>query len=139
VVGGATAADPAAVATFSAPVHAVRPIHAGDTISYGATYRAESDADVVTLGAGYADGIHRALSNRGSVAFGQLVVAIAGRVTMDMTMAVVPRGTVRVGDRATIFGGPIRLDAQAAAAGTIAYELLTSVGQRVARRYQGVA
>jgi len=77
------------------------------------------------------------LGLRGLVALGDQLVTIAGRVTMDMTMVVVPRGTVRVGDRATFFGGPIPLDAQAERAGTISYELLTAVGPRVVRRYHG--
>jgi alanine racemase len=135
--GKAGSLIPEPVATFGAVVVEVSPIRPGDTVSYGATYRAEADADVVTLGAGYADGVRRSLGNRGLVAFGERLLPIAGRVTMDMTMVVVPRGTVRVGDRGLFFGGPNDLEAQASRAGTISYELLTAVGPRVARRYLG--
>jgi alanine racemase len=54
---------------------------------------------------------------------------------MDMCMALVD-ATVRIGDVATIFGGAISLDQQAAAAGTISYELLTRLGSRLPRQYQ---
>jgi alanine racemase len=128
---------PSPVARLEALVDAVRPVAPGDTISYGATYRVADAADGLTLGIGYADGLIRALSNRGWVAVGDQRYRIAGRVTMDMTMVVVPRGAAAAGDRVTLFGGPIPLDEQAALAGTISYELLTAVGRRVRRRYLG--
>jgi alanine racemase len=118
-------------------VYSVGPLRPGDTVSSGATFRATAPGEVVTLGAGYADGVRRSLGNRGLVAFGDRLVPIAGRITMDATMVVVPRGTVRVGDRGTFFGGLNPLDAQAERAGTISYELLTAVGPRVVRRYHG--
>ena len=52
-----------------------------------------------------------------------------------MTMIAVPAGSVQLGDVATFYGGVISLDEQAAAAGTIGYELLTALGSRVQRRY----
>ena len=55
---------------------------------------------------------------------------------MDMTMLDVGDATPKPGDVATIYGGRVSLDQQAAAAGTIAYELLTSLGSRVPRRYR---
>ena len=55
---------------------------------------------------------------------------------MDMCMAAVDDGQVAVGDIATIFGGLVTLDQQARSAGTIAYELLTSLGPRLPRRYR---
>jgi alanine racemase len=55
---------------------------------------------------------------------------------MDMTMLHAP-ATVGLGDVATIYGGLIGLEEQAARAGTIGYELLTSIGRRVPRRYEG--
>lgn len=125
-----------AVAELTAAVVAVRPLRAGDPVSYGGSYRAEADAEVATLAIGYADGVHRTLGNSGIVAIGNQALSITGRVTMDMTMVVAPRGAIRVGQMATIFGGSVGLDAQADRAGTISYELLTSVGSRVIRRYR---
>ena len=64
---------------------------------------------------------------------------IAGRVTMDMTMLDVGDTVVTVGDVATVFGGRVSLDAQAGAAGTISYELLTALGRRIDRRHSGAS
>ena len=61
---------------------------------------------------------------------------VAGRVTMDMTMVDAGDSPVAPGDVATVFGGRVSLDAQAAAAGTIAYEMLTALAPRVPRRYE---
>jgi len=57
-----------------------------------------------------------------------------GRVAMDMVMVAVD-DAIAQGDVATFFGGLISLDAQAEVAGTVSYELLTSIGSRVVRRY----
>lgn len=137
--GRAGGLEPEPVVRLSARVVAVRPIRAGDTVSYGATFRAPDDGEVVILAIGYADGLPRALGNRGAVRLGGTEARIAGRVTMDMTMTVVPRGTARVGQRAVLYGPELSIDAQAEAAGTIAYELLTSLGSRVIRHYRGAA
>ena len=127
---------PSAVVTLSTRVVAVRVVEAGETVSYGAAWTADAPTMIVTLSAGYADGLHRSLSGRGKVEINGVLAPIAGRVTMDMTMAALPAATrVAPGDVATIIGGRILLDQQAAAAGTIAYELLTSMGTRVERHY----
>ncbi len=125
---------PVAVVRLQARVVAVRTVRAGDSVSYDATWVAEADTVVATLGIGYADGLHRSLSNRGVVELDGAVVPIVGRVTMDFTM-VVPAGPCRIGDVATIFGGRVSLDDQATRAGTISYELLTAMGPRIQRRY----
>lgn len=137
--GRAGGLDPAPVARLEARVVAVRPIRAGDPVSYGATFRAPRDGEVATLGIGYADGVPRSLGGSGRVWLGGAAHPIAGRVTMDMTMTVVPAGTARVGDRAELFGPHLAIDDQAHAAGTIAYELLTRLGPRVRRHYRGAA
>lgn len=127
---------PSTVLTLRSQVISVRQVAAGDSVSYGATWTAPEETTVATLGCGYADGIHRSLSNRGKVELNGAVASIVGRVTMDMTMIAVPAGTrVAPGDQAIILGGRVPLDQQAAAAGTIAYELLTSLGGRVERHY----
>ncbi len=131
--GRVAAAAP--VVALRAPVVAVRRIAAGDSVSYGATWTAPEACVIATLGAGYADGVPRALSGRGEVELGGARVPIVGRVTMDMTMVVAP-ASVRLGDVATFYGGLIGLEEQAARAGTIGYELLTSIGRRVPRHYR---
>jgi alanine racemase len=128
---------PLTVVRLESRVVALRKIPAGGTVSYGGTWSASAPVTVATLSIGYADGLHRSLSNRGKVELHGHLVPIVGRVTMDLTMIAVPESLpVALGDTVIIFGGRTTLDQQAAAAGTISYELLTSMGNRVERRYQ---
>ena len=126
---------PRPVVRFRAPVVACRRLAAGDTVSYRATWRAERPTNIVTLAAGYADGVPRSLSGAGSVELAGAVRPIVGRVTMDFVMVDAGDADVAPGTVATIYGGAVSLDAQAAAARTISYELLTALGARVPRRY----
>lgn len=126
---------PRPVARFQARVVAVRRMRPGDTASYGATWTAERPVTIATLSAGYADGIPRSLAARGRIQVGDTVFPIAGRVTMDLTMMDVGDTPIAIGDAATIWGDQVTLDEQAKNAGTISYELLTSLGPRVTRRY----
>ncbi|HEX5818849.1 MAG TPA: alanine racemase, partial [Gemmatimonadales bacterium] len=135
--GGHAGAAPERVAALRARVVAVRRVAPGDAVGYGATWTATRPTSIATLGIGYADGVLRSLSSRGAVELASGVHPFAGRVTMDMTLVDVGDAPVRPGDVATLFGGRVTLDAQAAAAGTIGYELLTSLGRRVERRYTG--
>ena len=137
--GRAGSLEPEPVARLEARVLAVRPIRRGDPVSYGATFRAPRDGEVVTLGVGYADGLPRSLGGAGRVRLAGDLHPIAGRVTMDMTMTVLPPGRARVGDRAELFGPGLSIDEQADAAGTIAYELLAGLGRRVQRHYRGTS
>lgn len=130
---GAFAPQP--VARFLARVVALRRMRAGDTASYGATWTAERPVTIATVGAGYADGIPRSLAARGRIQVGDTAFPIAGRVTMDLTLIDVGDTPIAIGDAATIWGGRVSLDEQAANAGTVSYELLTALGSRVTRRY----
>ena len=132
--GSAGTPLPRPVASLRAPVVALRRVLPGDSVSYDAEWRAESATLIATIAAGYADGVPRALGNRGVVEVGGRQAPIAGRVTMDMTMVVAHPG-VEVGQEAVLWGGSVGLDDQAARAGTISYELLTSLQRRVARVY----
>jgi alanine racemase len=141
--GGAGGHAPAVVAALRARVVAVRRIGAGETVSYGGTWRAPADTTIATLALGYADGFLRA-ADAGApsrpprlIELGDRCVPVVGRVTMDMTMVDVGDAAPAPGDVATVYGGRVSLDQQAAAAGTIAYELLTALGARLPRRYGG--
>lgn len=134
--GRAGALEPEPVARLRARVVAVRRLRPGDTVSYGAEAEVEADTTIATLAIGYADGVARALGSRGLVELGGAIVPIVGRVTMDMVMVDVEDTPVAVGDVATLFGGLVALDDQAVLAGTVSYELLTSLSPRVERRYQ---
>jgi alanine racemase len=141
--GEAGGITPLPVAALRARVVAVRNVEAGETVSYGATWRALARTTIATLGVGYADGFPRAAEvSRPLPRVVELrgrTVPVVGRVTMDMTMVAVDDGEVAVGDVATVYGGIVSLDAQARSAGTISYELLTALGPRVPRRYSGAA
>jgi alanine racemase len=125
------------VARFEAQVVAQREVRAGDSVSYGGTWTARRDAVIATVSAGYADGVLRSLSNQGAVEIAGRVVPIVGRVTMDFFMVALER-PCEAGAAATIFGGLISVDEQARRGGTIPYELLTGLGNRVERRHSGV-
>ena len=130
---------PRRVVQWRARVLATRWIEAGETVSYGATYRAAARTCVVTIGAGYADGLPRSLSNLGAALVEGRRLPIAGRVTMDFTMLASRDFEPRPGSVATLIGsdGPeaIELDDFATLAGTISYEILTGLGRRVTRVY----
>jgi alanine racemase len=138
--GAAGSPSPQPVAALRARVLAVRSVAAGDTVGYGATWRAERPTTVATVGVGYADGFPRGSPaagpepSRRQIEVNGRLAPVIGRVTMDMCMAAVGEQVV-AGDVATVFGGLISLDQQAEAAGTISYELLTRLGPRVPRRY----
>ena len=131
---------PRRVVEWRARVLATRWLEAGETVSYGATWRAGGRTCVATVAAGYADGLPRSLSNVGAALIGGRRLPIAGRVTMDFTMVASPDWAPAVGAAATLIGSDgaesIELEDVAAAAGTIGYEILTGLGRRVTRVYR---
>ncbi|MBB4659194.1 alanine racemase [Parvularcula dongshanensis] len=138
--GGAPDADPASalepVATLTAPVLTVRTVARGDTAGYDGIWRAPHESRLATLAIGYADGYPRHLSNKGVVWLGGRECPVAGKVSMDLLIVDVTEAEdVKVGDRAELFGPHVPVDRLARLAGTISYELLTSIGARVERRY----
>ena len=136
--GAAGGRAPRAVLRVSARVVAVRMVRPGETVSYGGRWRAPAAGQVATLAIGYADGMPRSLENRGLARLGGDLYPMAGAVTMDMTMVYLGEGTTAPGEVATLIGDDLTLDRQARLAGTISYELLTSLGARVVRRYGGM-
>jgi alanine racemase len=115
-------------------------IGTGATVSYGARWTAPRRTCVVSVAAGYADGLRRAVEGKGAMLLGGRRWPIAGAVTMDFTMLACdeapPADAV-----ATLIGtdGPetITLETFAGWAGTISYEILTGLGPRVRRVYTG--
>ena len=109
----------------------------GDGVSYGLRYVADKETKVAVIGAGYADGVSRHLSDgNGYVLLHGKNCRILGRVCMDMTIidvSDVPEAVV--GDVVTIWGKGLPSENQAENAGTISYELLCSVSPRVPRVY----
>ena len=125
------------VMTWKSRVTEVRAVAAGQTVSYGATWRAARASAIAVIACGYADGYPRRLSNRGEIAVGGARCPIVGRVTMDQIMVDVTdaRETVQIGDEAVMWGAALPVEEVAACAETIAYELLCGVSARVPRVY----
>ncbi len=117
-----------------------RDVDTGDTVGYGSTHRRGGPGRIATVAVGYADGWMRSLSNRGSVAIAGQRVPVVGRISMDLmtidVTALDPQA-VRPGCLAELIGPGNDVDAVAAAAGTIGYEILTSLGRRYHRVYSG--
>lgn len=132
--GGAPFTDAQPAAHVSVPVIQVRDVEAGETVGYGNTWTAPSPARIATIAAGYADGIIRAMGPKTSVWVGDTPCPIVGRISMDLIGVDVsdldsdPRAVELLGHHNTV-------DTLADAAGTIGYEILTSLGSRYRRRY----
>jgi alanine racemase len=135
--------------TAEARVLQVRNVRKGEAASYGATHTFSRDGRVAVAAAGYADGWHRAMSGSGVAArhdgsagaMGYVaghLVPVVGRVTMDLTtfdISDLPEGAVVAGDYVELFGDHIAITDAACSAGTISFELLTSLGKRYVRQY----
>lgn len=118
-------------------VAAVRDFPGDTPVSYGCTARLDvSGGRLAVLPIGYADGLHRVLSNKSGVWLGGKCRQIVGRVCMDMCMAGLDESSqVKRGDAAEVFGPHLPIERHAEAAGTISYELLCAVSPRVPRVY----
>ena len=127
----------APVATLNAQIMQVRDVPAGETVGYSQGYRAEAPIRVATCGTGYADGVMRSNSPRGQVWVAGELRPILGRVSMDVLAVEVTGLDVAAGDTVEIFGANRLVDDAATAAGTISYEMLTSITPRVPRLYVG--
>ena len=107
----------------------------GDTVSYGRTFTAGSPCRIAVLPIGYADGLHRVLSNRMEFYLNGRRVRQVGRICMDLCMADVTGLDVKSGDVAQVFGKDIPVEEPAEKAGTINYEMTCDVAPRVPRIY----
>lgn len=131
------------VATLQARILSLRNVAKGDSISYGAAAVASRDSRIATICVGYADGYIRAGGSTVQKDGARVWVAgrkapIIGRVTMDLIMidvTEIPASDIAPGSLVEMFGPNIAIDDVAAAAGTIGYEFLTSLGMRSERRY----
>lgn len=121
-------------------VAAVRSLPAGTAVSYGRTYTLKEDSRLAVLPAGYADGLHRTGSNQMEVLLHGRRAPVIGRICMDMCMVDVTEiPQVKTGDIATFYGADgeefLSVEEAAQAAGTIQYELLCAISERVPRVY----
>jgi alanine racemase len=128
------------VVSLKAKIIQTRHVDTGDTVGYGATHRFTRPARLAVVGAGYADGLFRSLGNRGIAYIGEQRVPVVGRVSMDLiTLDVSEVATERAqpGAWVDLIGPRHPVDELARDAGTIGYEILTSLGRRYRRRYIG--
>ena len=124
---------------FKTRVIYLKKVPAGTPLSYGSTYVAKKMTNIATLPVGYADGLPRALSNKGKVLIGGRRYPIVGRVCMDMILVDVGNSKVKVGDEVVLIGRQgnetISADDVAKLSDTISYEIICGIGKRVPRIY----
>ena len=128
-----------AMSVKSMVVH-LKNVPAGFKVSYGATYETRKPTTIATVPVGYADGYNRLLSSRGHMLVCGERAPIAGRICMDLTMLDVGNiGGVKQGDEVVILGrqkdSDIKADEIASLLGTINYEVVSSLTDRVKRVY----
>jgi alanine racemase len=128
------------VMTFKASIIQLKEVPPGFRVSYGATYKTEHKTRIATVSVGYADGFNRLLSSRGHMLVHGVRAPVVGRVCMDLTLIDVGHiPDVRMGDEAVIFGeqngAELSVDEIAATLGTINYEIVTGISERVPRVY----
>ncbi len=128
---------PKPVMTLRSTVSLVKTVEKGTTVSYGRTFTADRDIKLATVTCGYADGYPRALSNKGEILVHGKRCKIAGRVCMDQFMVDVTGVEVKQGDTVTLIGEEngevITADDIAELTGTIGYEIVCDISERVPR------
>ena len=123
------------VMSFKTVISQIKTLEKGKTVSYGRTFKAEENLTVATIPVGYADGLHRALSNKGYVLVNGQKAKIIGRICMDQTMIDITGIKAKEGDTVEIFGKNLPCDELASLIDTINYELVCSVSRRIPRIY----
>jgi alanine racemase len=126
------------VARLQGKVMQIRDVPADTPVGYGHTARTNSASRLATVAVGYADGFLRSLSGRGGAWFKGSRLPVVGRVSMDSVIldaTALPPGSVLPGTLVDLIGPDEDIDAVAREAGTIGYELLTSLGSRYHRQY----
>ena len=132
--GGLPFVDARPVVSLSIPVIQVRDVNPGESVGYGNSWVARVPSKIATISAGYADGIIRAMGPKAHVWAGETRCKIVGRISMDLIGVDV--GPVKdMPDTVELLGRHQSIDSLADAAGTIGYEILTSLGSRYARSY----
>jgi alanine racemase len=127
--------------TFTTQVALAKRVPAGHGVSYGHRYTTTAETTLALVPLGYADGVPRHLTNVGQVAVSGRRYRIAGTVCMDQFVIDVGDDVVQAGDQVVLFGpgesGEPTADDWAAAIDTINYEIVTRVGARVPKTYEG--
>ncbi|SEQ41111.1 alanine racemase [Thalassovita taeanensis] len=134
--GGLPFAAARPVAAISLPVIQIRDLDPGETVGYSNTWTATQPTRIATVAAGYADGILRVMGPNTQLFADDIACPLRGRISMDLITVDIthlsedPKSLDLLNDRQTV-------DTLADNAGTIGYEILTSLGARYQRRYVG--
>lgn len=118
--------------TLSTQLIATRRVRAGEAVGYNGIWRAEKDSEIGIAAVGYGDGYSRNLKSGAPILVNGRETRVVGRVSMDMTAVEITGLQAHVGDPVTLWGEGLPVDRVAPFAGTIAYELLCGISQRVA-------
>ena len=122
------------VGTLKTVISQIKHLKKGETIGYSRKGVLEKDSRIATIAIGYADGFDRGFSKGvGKVLVNGILCPIIGNVCMDMTMVDVTEAVCEEGDEVIIFGKDLSITELATSIGTIPYELLTGVSERVKR------
>ncbi|HVC53819.1 MAG TPA: alanine racemase [Stellaceae bacterium] len=127
------------VVTLKGKIIQVRDVDRGESVGYGAAHVMTGPGRLATVAVGYADGWLRALSHRGSGVIAGQRVPLLGRVSMDLAtfdVSAIDPVLMRPGDSIELLGPGYGVDDAARDAGTIGYEILTSLGRRYHRLYR---
>ncbi len=134
--GGRPFSDALPVITLDLPVIQIRDVLPGESVGYGNAWIARRPSRIATVAAGYADGLIRAMGAGINTYVGDTACPVVGRVSMDLiTIDVTDLGADP--DSLSLINPRQTIDQVADAAGTIGYEILTSLGHRYARSYSG--
>ena len=133
--GGMPYIDAYPVAGLDLPIIQVRDVAPGETVGYSNTWTAKRPTRIATVASGYADGIIRAMGAQASLFANDTRVPIAGRISMDM-IGVDVTDAPELPNALELLGRHQSVDTLAGNAGTIGYEILTSLGARYTRRYK---
>ena len=128
------------VVRLNARILQIREVDGGQPVGYGAAHVMAAAGRLATVAVGYADGWLRSLSHRGWGRIGGVCVPLLGRVSMDLAVfdvSAVDPAAARPGGFIELLGEEYGVDAAAADAGTIGYEILTALGRRYHRVYRG--
>jgi alanine racemase len=127
--------------TLRSEVTFVKRLAAGERVSYGHTYELAREATIATVPVGYEDGYPRLLSSRAEVLIRGRRHRVAGTVTMDQLLVDCGDEEVSAGDEVVLLGGQgderITAEELGGLIGTIGYEIVTAISERVPREYRG--
>ncbi|HTD97773.1 MAG TPA: bifunctional UDP-N-acetylmuramoyl-tripeptide:D-alanyl-D-alanine ligase/alanine racemase [Mucilaginibacter sp.] len=124
------------IATLKTSVSQVRKVKGNDTIGYNRNGKLSDDGKIATVRIGYADGYLRAFGNGvGKMLVKGNLVPTVGNISMDMCTLDVSNINVKEGDEVVVFNEELRIEELAEQIGTIPYEILTNISQRVKRVY----